>query len=941
MQKYDMKEAEENLLNKIINRKDIFKTLFVIVPNKTVGDAFKEYFINNSSSVLMNVKFITFNSFLTELIKTKKLNILTKDLYKMFIVDSLMNDDINDEKVEKYLNKDNSDYDKKLYDLTNTFYDLFIDYENCLFKPTGYEALLFKRVKINALNYNLCMKSYLLDDDVLFNDLGEVIFFGFLKHTAFEEKIMEKYKNYIEFNIKKDEVYDKIDTKINPIINAITKDKEVEVLHSKIAGILLNNGVKYSDILVLAPNINSYEAKIKQVFEQDGVNYPKIRYNILSANNKESDTYRVLNVLQRALRNEYTFSRLDFADLLNQTIIKEKYMIDQYDVKDFIQIILKLNVYNNIDFDYLKKRLILSLVADPNDEDNKKVLVGDNLYYAYKEIFLDNDNILKIVKIIDSVESYINIIKNTKTVSISESNKIFNAIKNLVYIESVDNKELTKISNFIYNYNVIGINMPTKLFMDFIYDLIKNTKDAHYDTSGITFRSFSKDYVTPAKYTFFIGFTSEELPVKKVKQELDLRDYDINLEEIDDMKNALITQYQNSEYFYTSYVSKNLKAEADLFVSLFAKELYITEIDKNGKPCFKEQKYGLDENRNVEELYTKREFKNKGYNLNNINHDTPKCDFSNSVLKEKDIKIKTKNMASFLNEPFSAKANNVFPYEREEQEQLSEEYESFNIDNITNSQIISELAKIIIENDLSLEDVCSDKLIKIKEKYKLEKKIPTINKEIFNALFASKYIDAYNIKKLIIDYPNIDKSISRLEPLTLKNKDNLWVLECDKEFIKIIDNDTNIYVELKEVKDDCEIKNYLHLYVLSLQDVAGMNDDNLYSIKLLRSTKSNYCYKITPSDARTVLNKIYDAMQDYNDIFFFDAKDLEIEEDKIKNTFNEYIDSKLSDFGPWTYFKDKKMFDNDDLGYEKDSSFKNEFLKYQQKMRELILITKE
>ncbi len=942
MQIYSMIDAEAKLLDKILNRKDIFKTLYVIVPNKNVGSSFKEYFLNNSSSVLMNVKFITFDMFLKELIRDNDKNILSEEIYKLLIVDSLINDEITDNKIKEYLNKDNLDYQKKLYDLTNTFYSLFVDYEEELFTPSGYENELFRSIMHKALINGMCMKSDLLKDDISFADLGEIYFLGFLKYKPLEQKIKDKYKlinNVVEFNIGKKKEYNKMDSITNPIINAVTKDKEIEVLHSKICRIL-NDGAKYSDILVVAPNINSYEAKIKQVFEQDGINYPKIKYNILSNGDKLSDTFVVLDVLARSIRNEFTFSRYDFSLLLNTNIIKEKYMMNQFDVNDFIRIILKLNVYNNLDFDYLKKRLILSLVSDTNDDINKVVQVDGKQYYPYKEIFLDNDNILKVVKIIESVENYINLIKNIKNVSGVEAYQILESINNLVSIDGVINKEINKINNYVYYYNMLGINMPIRTFMDFIYDLIRYKKCNNFDTSGVTFRSFSADYITPAKYTFFIGCSSNDIPIKKVKQELDLRDNRYLDTIIEDEINAFTLLYQNSENFYTSYVSKNLKAEEDFFISKFTKEIYNTLLDNNGEEYLKEEKYGLDENRCVEELYTKREFKNKGYITNNINHDNPKCDFKDAKLKENDIRLTTKDIESFLIEPFSARALKIFPRESEEQEKLNEEYEQISIDNIVNSTIVSELAKIIIQNNLSSDDYDDERIEKVKEKYKLEKKIPYKTNELFDAIFKTEYDKAIKIKDFIARY-NLDGVITKLEPLTLKNEDVLWTLECNNEFIKIVCNNSLIYAELKEIKKNITIKDYMHLYALSLADIASVREDREYDIKLLKQEKFNYSYKISPSGARCILNKIYNAIEDYKDTFFFDVADVDNEDDKIKGeTFAEYFDSKTTN-GPWTYFKSKKMFDIEDLGYDNDLVFKEEIKKNKDKMKELIIIQKE
>lgn len=189
--------------------------------------------------------------------------------------------------------------------------------------------------------------------------------------------------------------------------------KEIEILHSKICNLLLEEENKYSDFLVLSQNILEYETAIKEVFEQDNKHFLSIPYNIKQKGNQESDTFILFDVLLKSLSNKI-FTRLDLCKILGLEWIHKSRSITKEDVDNIINVIIKTNVYNDLDLDNLKNRLIVSKFANIDNFKNSIVCINNKEYIPYTNMSLDNDLMLKFIDLISDISSFLNFLKSTQ-----------------------------------------------------------------------------------------------------------------------------------------------------------------------------------------------------------------------------------------------------------------------------------------------------------------------------------------------------------------------------------------------------------------------------------------------------------------------------------------------------------------------------------------------
>ncbi|MBQ8206604.1 MAG: hypothetical protein IJZ77_04000, partial [Bacilli bacterium] len=612
--------------------------------------------------------------------------------------------------------------------------------------------------------------------------------------------------------------------------------------------------------------------------------------------------------------NKKFYTRLDFFELINNKDIQEARGITDSDVDNFSKSIVAMNVYrkndNSDDWDYAKKRVLLSKIAGINDVDNNIVELNDDNYLPYSNISFDNASIVKFVKLIDDLSSWQNLLSEIKYINNEnlllvkeELNKWF-SIKDLSGFETNKYyKNVLDVFNFWYTMNISNDTIPLNTLFYTIFDAstVMQVSKGDYFTRGITFADFDVDSILSAKYVFFLNTSSNELPRLKVKSELDLRNYDIT--EKEKMENAFFIQYQNADKFYISYVDKDLKTDEDFFKSSFV-------LDLEKRLEVNEEKISLDETRSWEELYTKREYKNKDYYLTLLSSQEENEEDIDLINEHESLKkIKAKDMASFLEEPLKYKASILFGKSDELDENMKEEYEPLELSALTSSILSKKVMIDLLTNKQeSLNEKHFDDLLK---RFNLEHKLPNINNVINEESFADTCLKAVEVYKYVNDITNGNYEIVTIPDVII----NDWVLTNNQEVCRYVENTSRTYIQMKKLidkKDD--YKEYLLLYILSLMDVISL-PENTYEIKLSR--RMSVSYEITPSEAKQILINIYELMNDYEEnvclpITLFYKQNIKTLDDLIENLL-------LQNGSPWGYFDDKKMFD-----YEKQLGYTNE-----------------
>ena len=922
MENNNLNKLSDELIKEINSRNDLFKPIYILTPSKNVSNYFKEcYLKNNNDKVLMNVKFLSFNELFSLIFKNKE---IIDDLeYKLLLEDLLFNN--NEKELNTYLNKSSNDYYVKLYDLTLSLNKLFKDYEESLeinnlnnkTKENNFLINIYKelnnKIKENNLNtlYNL-----ITDKNNYNNKLDNLYVFGFININPLYEEFLSNCEFKNRYDLKLDKSY-KEDKKFK-LIKAPNVKREIEYLHSKICELLLSDKEsKYSSFLVVAPNINDYKNVIKEVFNQDNKEYPSIPYNIKERKDITTNTYNILKLLFNSISLD-TFTRLDYFNLLNNEIIKNKYNIND-EIKDIlINLIIKNNIYSNDDFLDFKNRILLSKFLDYKDDDNNTFILNNKEYMSYDSIEINNDIIISYISLINDIFSFKDYFKSLNNTFINKDNinEVFNKLKLFLDEDTLEFKKINKFINKIESLENISLNLSS--FKFFLLDLVKeDTSNLFNSNVGVSFISFNTNYVLNYKYIFFIGLSSKNIPSLSIQSEFDSRkDYSLN--ELNKIKDVFKLTYLNTEYFYPSYLGMDLKKEEEFYPSILLDNLIDEEI-----------LIPLDEKRGYKDLYTLSEFKNKEYYnslMNNSNKINNKV--SNYIEKEKPSLIKIRDISKFLKDPFTFKVENVFPYDDDKYEKLKDEFKDINITSIDKPYIIKKLCLEIILNNIN-ENNDSFKN-NFKNKLLLDNKLPSLSKEVINNSFNNIWNTSFKIIELLKEFKELSKdNIIKSKEYLLNN----FKVLIDKEFYKIEDKDSIKYYEFKYKDGKLKNEDYVDLYILSLLDISSKEDDIKYNIELIKSIDNKKSFRLSKNESIEILNNIYSNMFNYDNIYSLPINFIDF--DKIK-TFKDFISHLNTTSGPYKYFKDKKMFNFDkDLGYEEDY-FDIKFKEYSDNQKKLI-----
>ena len=954
MYKKQLTDLANDLIQYIKEKPDFFSSTFIVFPNAKMEQWFKSYWLKTQGDkVLMNIKCLNINDAIGEMIYTSKpYSVIKVDTIKHIIIKLLTNGFVDKlPKEEKdYIYIDNHFDSVKLYDYASKLAELFNEYSNDDFELSGYQKELYDLMNAEAdINYQGTLE-YIYDQTIHFKKRNEHLnFFGFYEFNNIQKRIIDDYQKENEINLY---LLEKENENINPftIISAPSKIREIEAIHTEICKNLGKKDVKYSDFLVVAPDISEYETTIERVFKQDNKDFPSIPYVISAYKKNDSDLTNALIVLYDIYSKGF-MTRLDFFKLVNNPLIQEARGISNEDVENFMKTIVTLNVYRDNerfdDWDYIKKRLILSKVTDMNSDNKGLVVLPSGEYLPYTNISFDNDSIARFVKIVDDIKSYQNVLRSVQCVDSYSLELIKGEFNKWFSILDEDNMETSKqylrILNLFNDWKELDIannRVPLNSLFYALIDASKedNSSNGEIFTKGITFLNFSDKDIYSAKYIFFLSASSKNLPTKVVKSELDKRDYESNQNEKE--RNAFFLLYQNAlEHFYVSYINRDLKTDEEFYPSSFINEL-VNRAGEKGK----EIEIELDERRPYEELFTKKEYKNKDYYNGLLTHQEEETEEDNIPYSQEEPKqITIKELSKYLEDPLMKKASRLFGYSDDLDADIRDEYEPFGLDYLDNYLLSKSIIAFALYNRVDLDD--EDALNEMKRVFILEHALPLICEPIKEAALN----DLINGCKATIEFINVKTGgsydIGTIDPIIIDINNNPWVLSCNEDFVLYLENNglSRTYFPVKTISEKNNgiknnVKEMLEIYVISLMDIASLNDNKTYHITLVRGPGLIAEFDVDSNTAKEVLNKIYISYNDYSSIHMIHVKTLF---GKKIESYNSLINTITGQNGPWEYFDDKKMFNYErDFGYEHED-FKDVYKEVRKELLSLLLFVED
>lgn len=940
----------ENMRKKTI----FFDSTVIVFPNKKTEQWFKAYFLKNKDDVLMNISCKSLNEVLLSLFNLQKYEkIIKKDTLRLFIINNLlMYNEVPDAVIHNYIYDNGVVSANKLFDISNELSKLFMKYERENFKITGFQNELYQNVLNSLHDYNFTTLKDLYNRassgqlEYVKTD-KEIHFFGFSYLDILTDSILKEYQKnspiilyYLKEEDCKKPEYE--------LIASPSKEREVIALHGKVCKLIQESNCTYSDFLFLSPNIDEYENVIAKVFKQDDVNFPNIPYSIPKTN-KNNELYSGLKVLFDCVKKGY-YSRFDVIDLLNNKIIQAIFELSIDDINICLNAIAKMNVFRNRDFmddwDYFKKRIIISKIVDINQENNDVIMLSGKDYTPFTDISLTNELIIKFTQIIDDLTDFVRKLNTKLTITEDIINYLIEFLTKWFYIEDniegLTNKELNKVLNELnsyknyklYNKNYELINNKIPL-LTVLYDLLDicNQTQVTYEsifTNGITFINYDERAILNAKYIFFMGFDSKTFPKYENISELDQTR--MNKETAYDIFKLQILNAYDKVFF--SYVNCDLKTDEEFYLSNYVDRF----ISDNGKTL--ENKINLDENRKWSELFTKKEFNDKNYYYALFNEEVISESMS-PVSKEIEKKVTISKMSEFLSEPLKYNANKLFKIYDSIGDKLDNEFEPFNINRLDEYSINLKIIKYMLENKKESLDVSEAKEILYYDL--INNEIPNINQKLLD-LQIQKIIDTCKkVIEIIFSETNKEYNLYHLNDLDLEISNTLVTIISNSDICVYEKKEENRivrkYYDLKKAKDKINLRDFIKLYIESLIDIAWLDHDNEICINLHKCTTKGtkkYDYKINKTKAKDLLIDIYKAM---NDLKYANYCNIDCVND-VK-TYDDLIDNYLDIHkSPWVTYDDAKIFNDEKLGYT-ERNFKTEFEKMNELMNKLVLIVKK
>lgn len=774
------------------------------------------------------------------------------------------------------------------------------------------------------------------------------------------------------------EQYDSADTSLT-LTGAPTRLREIEALHSRICSLLsANDNIQLGDILVLAPNIQDYKTSIEQVFDQNEQfnsesDFPYLPYIIADYSGERSLTAEALTVLFGILKKGY-LSRSDLFTLLHNYLVQTVRNISDNEVSDWADWTSKLNIYrdrqDHEEWQKAKNRLLLArLTSDLIETNDRQFLPFESMTTA------DSSSLYKFIQIVDELKEWSSYSEKEKF-EIKDINRMEEFLKNWLLLGD-------DLNGTLYNESLVFQNVVEEIerqrltavpdvyadcFANALFDrsAAVTLHSANILTQGITFANFESNRILSAKYIFFIGLDSKSFPGVDSDNELDLRKKSERLdgdESIPDRnKNAFLCQLMAArEGLFFSYVNKNLQKDEDFFKSSVLGDLFQTLYDpgkdKDGKDNIENTEYEkhikIDEDRPWQELYTPREFRNKkNFIALQENPDSQAKPESAASASQQAVttlpdRITIGQMKKFLQDPFVYMVNQKLTnnYDDEEKEQL--EFEPL----MLGAKISSDIRKEYVQTDLKGEGKLSEKSLSFEIKnlnalpdsFFGEKAIKTVFENAEDLLEKIKAQDlltspfSFNENKMLL--------IKHIPGITPKD----WFITGELAWYNKNYKEEKCIVTL-ELSNSEDI---LTGYISSLLILASLPEDDKeeYSVILYAGflkdnkayVKQEQTYKARPDLARTILNKIYNAMfisqfqkcAPENLVY----TDLVTPTDDKPLTFKAFTNVLTSDYGnnPWQYFSKRKLFEPEtDLGYN-DVNFDQEWESAKNQMADLIL----
>ena len=718
----------------------------------------------------------------------------------------------------------------------------------------------------------------------------------------------------------------------------------MEVLHSRICKLLSEKDAQgkakatIADILVVSPNIDDYRTAIFQVFDQTREDF-HVPFSIVDSRARDSHTANALSILF-SIRDKGTLSRPDFFALVRNPVVQSVRGIRPDEISNWESWASNMNVFrdrivndNGVtrheeSWITATRRLLLSRFSYGS--------IGTNTgeIQPYSDISSgDSNSLYRFVDAIDSLESWMDTSTDLTAVfqfldswlcmanppkELSGENIIYHSVtearKNLEYQIFAGSETLSwKILSQTLQYAAQGSEYSCgNLFIN-----------------GLTFMKFAPNRIIPTKYLFFIGADAANFPGARSSNTLDLRKScrpwpgDDSI--VSRNRYAFLCQLMSTtEGFFISYVNKDLQKDEDFYPSSIVNDIrgFLRNTAKAAgiadaavlKKIWSEENIPLDEIRPWEELFTRREIRNKkalltfGSDCDIVNFAPDETDGGDTRLPEQASIYQFKE---FLKDPFEFRVAQMMQIEDEREDPEKTEFEPILTDRLQETilrrMLLSQMLGVFENNRMTTEESIRT--------YALSKGLlpkGNFSERIWNGIReeAGVLADAIDLRFGGTDFRYAHRTIDlKMESWTLIG--NIPLYAQDKQSIHLIDTAG------AKIHQYHFLSGYIQALAL-ICEAAHKNESipeiyvEVYSQKEWKAKR----IKQTPAKAEKLLNEIYKKMfsiqtdetgkpNRYSKVLPIDM----VFENEI-GSYDDYIQAFADEnHSPWKYFAGSNLFD--------------------------------
>lgn len=937
----------EEIINKVLKTNDPFQTPIVVGHNTKVLQWIKAFFLKTSDKILMNVRFETLSVFLNGVINPdRKYTIMDKRVFREYIIHELLTPgkyDQSNEEAIRYIFTNGKINGIHLYELADKLAELFnryeFDEENM--QSFGWEYDVYRAVICAAEDDGFFTTKRLYEKQKAQGELKKITDPVYIINNSYiTELFQEMLKEICGEQAAIYEIASCGKPCVPVVFSAPTPLREIEELHTRISTIVkTNKSVRYNDFLVYAPDINVYADVITRVFKQDGSTYPSIPFRITGEIKEKKDMSDALNVLFD-IANKRFFTRKDFCRFAKNKMIQRVHDFTDDDLEVWLNVIIETNTYRNgkenddipDDWDYLAKRLLISLLVSNSSALENETILAKGRYLPYSDMDLDAASMAKLLDVVKMLGAWCALFtddlnalylkkRDVENVRICmdrmfSGRKANGAETNYLYREVAG--ELDCIGRI---FDGIPANTMMQLLMNALSGFVSYPADMF--AAGVTFMSLNCDDIVSAKYVYVLGLSSKDFPRITVKNEIDKSVKHKTEQDLDEI--AIQNILRNAENAVFSYVNSDTKTEEPFYPSTLLMDAAGIKAEETEDI----ETVPLDETRPYEKLFTRKEFMDKAYYLGLTSAPVPPKAASGPVghAAEKRIELRTKDIRDFLENTYFYKLSAVLGKKEDKNRGVRKEFEPLDVDDLSRYNVI----KYMVE--------CTDD-DEMKKKLSFEKALPS-------GKLGADYCDAFlkvTVNSLRLEI-NTGYTALKLEPLTLHNGGTDWTLSLSDSVYRKEAEDDLYYLEARDavLRNRITTKFYLVPYVASLMDVAGRADDGkTYNIHLGPAAAEKK-YQVTRAKAQELLNSAETLMTDYGDLRYMDiafiediAKGEEGKKDKNPGSLKEFAET-LYTHADWKYSEFRDLVDPyHDLGYS-EAGFSEQFGDMYDRMKNLIV----